>query len=268
MSKFKQNIKSIIELLHLGKFVDKLRYYQQYNLKKKEIQSFLSQHDEPMPTPFMIYETFKLDYDRYWQSGQEDAQWIAELVQPFMDLNDKRILDWGCGPARIIRHFPSLFPQATLFGSDYNAEYVQWCQDHITNIQFKKNELNPPLDIGKQSLDFVFSISIFTHLSENSHYQWIDEMYRVLDTNGIFFFTTHGDVTLRNLLDDEKIKYKHGELVVRGSVKEGYRMYCSYHPIPFIKKLLKNKFEVLKHIPGEVKEWGLSQDVWIVRKLE
>lgn len=267
MSKTKQNIKSLIEMLHLGKAVDKLRFYKQYYSKKNQIDSFVKKHDVPLPTPFMIYETFKLDYERYWNSGQEDAQWIIHSIAPFKDLNNKRILDWGCGPARVIRHFHNYLTDPTLFGSDYNIEYIQWCQKNIGNIEFKTNGLNPPLSFKANSFDMVYSISIFTHLSEKSHYLWMDEIYRVLDTDGIFFFTTHGDITQQNLLEDEILKYKKGEIVIRGSVTEGYRMYCAYHPIPFIKKLLKDKFQILKHIPGEKKEWGLSQDVWIVKKL-
>lgn len=267
MSSIKQSIKSIIEFLHLGKLVDKLRFYQQYLSNYSTISAFLKQHkSEAFPTPYMIYETFRLDYERYWKSGREDAEWVINLVTPFQYLTGKRILDWGCGPARVIRHFPKLL-NATFYGTDYNDKYVDWCKNNISGIDFRKNHLNPPLAFEINSLDFIYSISIFTHLSKESHFQWIDEMYRVLDKDGIFFFTSHGDITVRNLLAHEKEQYENGDIVVRGSVKEGYRMYCAYHPIPFIQKLLKNKFEVLLHIPGEEKDWGLEQDVWIVRKL-
>jgi hypothetical protein len=48
------------------------------------------------------------------------------------------ILDWGCGPGRIIRHLPALLPGSQITGSDYNAGTIAWCRVHLPGITFKK----------------------------------------------------------------------------------------------------------------------------------
>jgi len=269
MSRLKQSAKSLIKFFGLGQAVDKTRFYLQYIRQKDNIAAFKAAHpDVALPSPFMIYETFRLDYQRYYDSGKADAIAIYEEVKPYISLEGKAILDWGCGPGRIIRHFPSIIPSAQFYASDYNKEYVQWCHEHLKNITFKENQLSPPIPYDKSSIDFAYAISIFTHLSEEKHFEWIDEIHRLLKPGGIFYFTAHGDITRKNLLDNELIQYDKGELVERGNVKEGNRMFTAYHPTPFIEQLLGGKFQVLKHRKGVEKSWGLEQDVWIIRKNE
>lgn len=264
---WKQRLKNIIEFFGLGQWTDRLRFYYQYLRNRKKINAFRKENtDIPLPEPFMIYETFKLDYQRYLDAGKEDARWIYEESGPFIDLKNKIVLDWGCGPGRIIRHFPAIEPTAKFFGCDYNKAYVNWNQKNLKGISFAENNLLPPLPYTESSFDFAYAISIFTHLSEENHYLWIEELHRVLKPGGIFFFTTHGDITKKNLLEKERVQYDEGSLVVRGNVKEGNRMYTAYHPAPFMQDLLSSRFRILKHRQGEVKDWGLEQDVWIIQK--
>ena len=155
----------------------------------------------------------------------------------------------------------------TFYGSDYNAEYVEWCSKNIPDVTFKKNELDPPLPFNDRQFDLVYGISIFTHLSEQKHWEWFTEPMRVLKPGGILFITTHGDITRSNLTSSEDAVYEKGELVVRSNVKEGHRMYVAYQPISFMHKLFQDKARVLKHVPGSKQPWGLSQDVWVVEKI-
>ena len=65
MGSLKQFTKSLIEIAGLGKAVDRLRFYSQYIQKKAAITSYQKANPNlPLPTPFMIYETFRLDYER------------------------------------------------------------------------------------------------------------------------------------------------------------------------------------------------------------
>jgi ubiquinone/menaquinone biosynthesis C-methylase UbiE len=268
MGKLKQSIKSLINIFGLGQTIDKSRYYIQYFQQKGKINAFKAAHpDLVLPEPFMIYETFRLDYKRYLESGKADAIQIYEEVKPFISLENKAVLDWGCGPGRIIRHFPNIIPSAEFYASDYNKEYITWCQQNLKDINFKANQLSPPIPFPSNSIDFAYAISIFTHLSEQKHFDWINEMHRLIKPGGIFYFTAHGDITRKNLLENELAQYDKGELVERGNVKEGNRMFTAYHPSAFIHTLLSGKFKIVKHRKGVAKSWGLEQDVWIVQKV-
>lgn len=265
----KQKAKKVIEFLRLGKAADLARFQLEKRRNKSKNTSFLNNNpDVVLPEPFMIYETFNLNYEKYINTGREDAEWIKSEVENYISFKNSSILDWGCGPGRVIRHFPVIIDSSNkIMGCDYNHQYVDWCKQNLNEIHFFYNDLNPPLKLKEKSLDLVYGLSIFTHLSEDNHYAWINEMYRILKNDGILFITTHGEITKNNLLPSEINEFDNGELVIRGNIKEGYRMYCAYHPISFIEKIIKDKFLVLKHKPGEKKDWGLEQDLWILKKM-
>jgi SAM-dependent methyltransferase len=265
----KQLAVKILRSLGLIYVIDMLRYHKTRLQTAKKNEAYLAQHPGiAFPPPYMIYETFRLDYQRYYEKGRESAEWIKDEVSPFKELKNSRIYDWGCGPGRVIRHMPEVVNNGCEFyASDYNEAYVQWCQANLPGITVKKNELSPPLPFENELFDLVYGISIFTHLSEQKHYDWLNEHLRVLKQGGILFITTHGDITRANLTQEEDAIYQKGELVERANVKEGHRMYVAYQPIPFMHRLIKDKFRILKHTPGSRQSWGFSQDVWILEKI-
>lgn len=264
----KQQIKSIIRGLGLSKLADDIRYRYVYYKNKKKNDAFLKDHpQEQFPSPYMIYETFRLDYKIYYDDGLETAEWIKNEVKPYLNPSTKAILDWGCGPGRVIRHLPKVFGSYyKIYGTDYNQRYVDWCEQNLTGITFKKNGLYPPLLFDDDSMDLVYGISIFTHLSEDAHYKWIDELCRVTHSGGIILLTTHGNVTKQNLLPEEAAMFDAGQLVVRGS-KEGHRVFTAYHPDTFMHQLFEGKLQILKHTRGIILNNRPQQDVWILKKI-
>jgi SAM-dependent methyltransferase len=148
----------------------------------------------------------------------------------------------------------------SFYGTDYNKKYVAWCLGNLEDIHFKDNNLLAPLDFKESFLDFIYGISIFTHLSEELHYSWMQELTRVLKPNGILLLTTHGEVHTFKLLPKEEEVYNTGNLVLHGYKKEGNRLFTSYQSPQFFKNLCaKNNLEVLKHIPGEVKKQSATR---------
>ncbi len=78
----------------------------------------------------------------------------------------------------------------------------------------------------------------------------------------MLILTTHGEVHKFKLLPKEQELYDTGNLVVHAYKKEGNRLFASYQSPEFFKNLCnKNNLEVLKHIPGKVKNNKAQQDV-------
>jgi len=248
-------------------FADRLRFvYMRFSNRKLNREFKKKNQDVVLPPDYLMYESFQLDYHRYYVNGRITAEWLIDLVNPYIDFNDAEILDWGCGPGRIIRHLPSLVPDAkSYFGTDYNAKSIEWCQNNLKSITFAKNELSPPLPFDDSSVDMIYAISIFTHLSDSAHEDWLNELYRVLRPNGILFLTLHGDGFQVKLEPTELEVFKENKLVVRGQVKEGHRTFIAFHPSEFVRSWA-SKFEVLKHVPGKTELSAIEQDVWIFRK--
>jgi ubiquinone/menaquinone biosynthesis C-methylase UbiE len=152
------------------------------------------------------------------------------------------------------------------FGTDYNAKSISWCAENLKGIEFNANSLEAKLPYSDNFFDVIYGISIFTHLSEQAHFDWYKELYRILKPGGILFLTTQGDNFKVKLIPEELQKYETGELVIRGKVKEGHRTYSAFHPTKFMSHLFANA-EVLEHIqPKHENTAWIPQDIWIVKK--
>ncbi len=263
----KRFIKEVLRILGLMQAADRVRYYLMKWSNHKINKAFLKDNpDVVLPPDYLMYESFQLDYSRYYHNGKKTTEWLINLVKPYLPDGSTDILDWGCGPGRIIRHLPDVIPEAASYtGTDYNFRSIRWCKNNLPDIMFTTNELMPPLPFEPNSFDLVYGISIFTHLSEIAHEAWIDELHRIIRPKGLLFLTLHGNVFVSKLDAAEKEAFGNDELVVRGQVKEGHRTFIAFHPEEFVKRWA-GKFECLQHIPGEIENGKAAQDVWIFRK--
>jgi SAM-dependent methyltransferase len=264
-------LKKPIAALNLLTIVEQVNFFLEKWKNRKSNNDFKNKNPNvKLPPDFYLYETFTMNYEKFYTNGIPTAEWLFDSIKEFKDINNISVLDWGCGTGRIIRHLPLIGGiNNSYFGCDYNKKYVDWCSKNIAGVNFKLNNLNPPFSYENNSFDFIYGISIFTHLSEELHYSWMQELTRVLKPNGILLLTTHGEVHKFKLLPKEQEAYNTGNLVVHGYKKEGNRLFASYQSPQFFKSLCaKNNLEVLKHIPGEIKNNKAQQDVWVLKALK
>jgi SAM-dependent methyltransferase len=233
--------------------------------------AFRKKHpDISLPPDYTLYESFLMDYAKYYEDGFDSAQELVERVSPFCNCTSGKILDWGCGPARILRHLPNILGYKNqYFGTDYNPNTINWCKANIPGINFSINQINPPLPYQDQYFDLVYGFSVFTHLSEENHLRWSDELQRIIKPEGVVLVTTHGDAFLERLTTDEQMLYQRHQLVPRTKVKEGHRMYAAFQPPAFMRKVFtQSGFKVVDHIAGKkVNAVFISQDVWLLKRL-
>lgn len=260
-------VSTLIRKFGLIKLADRIRYYFHLFKTRKSRKSFKIKYaNVVLPPPYFLYETFSLNYFSYYEDGRDTAEWLLNYFSEYKKLENINILDWGCGPGRIIRHLPTLIGDSCrCYGSDYNAKYVEWCSKNIPNVSFSTNQLTPPLDYQSGMFDIIYGISIFTHLSEEMHYKWFDELMRVLKPGGILFLTLQGAVFKEKLTASEISQYNAGKLVVRANTLEGHRTYGAFQPDEFVYKLVGNN-NVLKHDSGSKSKGKPEQDVWIIQK--
>ena len=136
----------------------------------------------------------------YWNGGKAAAALIANLIRKYTPAAT-RVMEWGCGSARSLRHLPGLLPQGVAYcGSDYNPEAVAWCKANINEVSFVQNDLSPPLPLESNSFDVVYAISVLTHLSIAQQHAWLKELRRVLRPGGCLILTTHGEQSAKVLL--------------------------------------------------------------------
>ncbi|MBI9035774.1 MAG: class I SAM-dependent methyltransferase [Bacteroidales bacterium] len=266
----KGTLSNLFRSLGLMHLIDNIRYFYYKNKNKKANQEFKNKYPNiKLPPDYLIYESFQINYNEYYTKSRESAQWLIDNFRKHIPLESGNILDWGCGPGRIIRHFPELLGEKfNIYGTDYNERSIDWCKNNLENINFNHNGLEANLPYNENHFDVIFAISIFTHLSEEKHYEWFNELLRTMKPGGIFFFSTHGNAFFNKLSETEKRKFKNGEIIERGSVTEGHRVYTAFHPDAFMHKLLKD-VKILEHVEQPEPTTGKhQQDIWIIQKPE
>ena len=225
----------------------------------------------PADLAFDAYNHF--DWERYWEGGRFHAEFFAEAIRSALPEGPLRVLEWGCGPGRIIRHLPGLLADrgAALTGTDYNPRTIAWCREALPGISFAQNALMPPLPFADGSFDAVYNFSVFTHLSREVQLAWADELWRVLRPGGVMLCTTQGS-GYRHMLasEEERARYDAGELIVQGKYREGAKWFFAVHPPRFVHEQLLRRFEEVEALafPPEPGVRGdlLLQDVWRARK--
>lgn len=264
---FKSKLTILLRKLGLMHFADRLNFrYQKYKNRSSNRMFKEKNPDVILPPDYMIYESFQMNYENYYNDSVSTAEWLISYFEKYIELKNIKIFEWGCGPARIIRHLPKLLNHTCeIYGSDYNSKTIDWCKKNITDIHFSKNNLQPPLEFQNNFFDVIYATSVFTHLSEEMHYAWFEELKRICKQNGIIFLTTHGDNCKPKLTAVELKLFEAGKLVVRGNVEEGHRIFAAYQPPAFMRKLFSN-VELLEHVTREPEGNYIPQDVWIVRK--
>jgi ubiquinone/menaquinone biosynthesis C-methylase UbiE len=236
-----------------------------YGSKNKDYQK---QHPNfVFPSKYFLYETYRLDYKDYKEDGLATAKEILDWTTPYLSAPLK-ILEWGCGVSRIIRHIPALVPSnALVCGTDINKTMIDWNKQYIKQVQFSAIGYNPPTHFDDVQFNLVYALSVFTHIQVQQQKDWLAEMHRILSVNGIFLFTTHGKNFESNLSKKEKlILHTEGALTIDYSQK-GHRMMSSYNEYESFRNTIEKQFTIIAYYDGLQHPNIIGgQDMWIVRK--
>jgi SAM-dependent methyltransferase len=128
-----------------------------------------------------------------WEKlGPETKTALVSLLGPDWSFGGKRVLDFGCGAGRTLKHFLPEAEHAEFWGVDIDATSVQLLEDTVCPpLQVMRSEYMPPLDLDGDSFDLIWSISVFTHLTDNS-LPWLIELHRLLKPGGLLIATYMG----------------------------------------------------------------------------
>lgn len=131
------------------------------------------------------------------RSGYRTFDAMEEMLQSqantsLRDFNT--ILDFGCGCGRNIRSLKQMLPSSALYGCDIDEEAITWLKCNYRSVgEFNNNPPLPPTLYSDDMFDFIYSISIFTHLPEDMQFAWLEELKRITRHGGYLFLTTHGE---------------------------------------------------------------------------
>jgi 2-polyprenyl-3-methyl-5-hydroxy-6-metoxy-1,4-benzoquinol methylase len=222
----------------------------------------------PAPPPKLVYfVTSVWDIEYYYKSGIEGARCIQKtLGKNNLDISQfKAILDFGCGCGRVIRQWKDL-TDSRLFGTDYNAKLIEWCSKSLRFAEFSTNKLDEKLNYEDNKFDFIYAISVFSHMDMQLQDFWIRELGRVLRPNGYIYLTVLGSSRIPGLglTEKQRQQFQSGELIVINQKYCGTNHCGAVHPEQYVRNHLCKDFQIIDFIPDGATD--AKQDVYLIKK--
>jgi SAM-dependent methyltransferase len=101
-------------------------------------------------------------------------------------------MDFGCGAGRTLKHFLPDAEHAEFWGVDVDQTSIDLLRDTVSPpLHVLQSGYMPPLELESASFDLIWSISVFTHLTDNS-LPWLLELHRLLKPGGLLLATYMG----------------------------------------------------------------------------
>lgn len=193
------------------------------------------------------------------------------LNKDFTDFSN--ILDWGCGCGRLTRYF-NYIKNVSITGIDIDKDNIKWCQKHLPFGNFTCISEHTPTSYPDNCFDLIFGISIFTHLREETQFEWLRELHRIAKNDSILLMSVHGEeavklavLTIRHLIP---LKVK-GFLDIGpnpsldGIIRDDNYYRNIYHRKQYIQNKWAKYFQIINIIPGCI---GNHQDLIIMKKIK
>jgi SAM-dependent methyltransferase len=114
-----------------------------------------------------------------------------------------RVLDFGCGAGRMIRHLRSFAETSEVWGTDISAEHILWCKRNLSPpFRFATTTKVPHLPFEDRSFRLIYCGSVFTHIDDLAD-AWLLELSRILTPDGRLYVTIHDEHTVRLMEDGD-----------------------------------------------------------------
>jgi SAM-dependent methyltransferase len=145
---------------------------------------------------FMFIDSSPEEIASYAERGRNVVGLIEEaLAAAGKEIGDvERWLDFGCGYGRVLRFLLERVPPERVSASDVIAEGVEFCRSEFGVTGLRSRPELASVRLG--SFDFVYAVSVITHLDERNSVDFLRLLGDSLTEGGIALFTTHGGWSL------------------------------------------------------------------------
>ena len=140
-----QRVQHILRHTGLLRLVEKIRYIcsvLRYAIENRKFK--LNNPGYKVPPQSLAYDAYSApDYNFYKISGEKTAEALFEIVSHYLQNGVIDTLEWGCGPARVVRHIPHSFGARLnkVWGTDYNPESIKWCKKNVLGVSLSQVSL-------------------------------------------------------------------------------------------------------------------------------
>lgn len=221
----------------------------------------------PVPLNSDMRITSSKSIRHFYESGIRTYLPIAVCAKVLgIDLTEKiNVLDFGCGFGRQLLHFTKDYHKPNYFGCDVNQRAIKFIRAKYPQVESIVNNFDPPLPYESNFFDFVYSVSIFSHLNQEGQIRWLAELARVTKSNGYCFVTTEGLHTF-NMIPSNFWDGKAEELLkTEGIIYKEYSYFkkakSSESILPFLNSLpgISASYGTTVILPSYIRRhWGLA----------
>jgi SAM-dependent methyltransferase len=191
------------------------------------------------------------------------------------------ILDFGCGCGRLARMFKG--HPGTVTGCDIDPSHVAWINTNLPYMSAQLTEPNRALPFIDGQFDCVISISVFTHMDEESQFFYLNELARCTRSGAYLFLTTHGERALLRARSEAHIfemleipenllmraaksmaAGKHSFILQNGHLtNEKYRYGITFIPSNYIRSEWGRYFDIEGIVSGAIHDF---QDIIVCKR--
>lgn len=131
-------------------------------------------------------------FSEYEAVGRALRDVVVGALPDDWDFAGKRVLDFGCGAGRTLRHFVEEAGEAEFWGCDIDVPSIEWVNANLNPpIRAFVNDETPPLSRPDSSFGLIFAFSVFSHLTD-SWSAWLLELHRLLEPDGVLIVSFLG----------------------------------------------------------------------------
>jgi len=209
------------------------------------------------------------DLDGFLKVGKQCSQDIeAALKKNGKEFGSFRnILDFGCGCGRTFIYYKDYTKSARFYGTDIDADLISWCRSNLDFVECDVNMPLPPSKYASEMFDFIYAISVFTHLNEDYQFQWLAELKRITKPNAIVLLTILGEHCWRTLRTTDIIKIERDgfSFIIHNTMKGIFPNWyqTAYHTKKYIFENYPKYFKIIDYIPRGMTNF---QDIVLLEK--
>jgi SAM-dependent methyltransferase len=245
-----------------------LRAYEAYERTRFRDAGADLAGDLPLPpAKLRVLVCGSADPEYFLDAGRRHAELFQTMVRRAgADPSDwTAVLDFGVGCGRVARWWADVRGPA-IYGCDPNPELAHWTRAHLPFVNAAVSEADPPLPYADDSFDFVYALSIFTHLGERHSLPWMAELRRIIKPGGLLLLTVAGEAYRDRLERDEGARYDRGEEVVQFDTARGTNLCIAYHSPSYMENKVLVGFELVDTLPASQSgDARMPQDCYLVR---
>ena len=213
-------------------------------------RNYLKNCEIPIPPENMRNKVRKgatHEADFVFEGKQVYNELISILGSNNININKPlKIYEFGCGCGRVARYFMHK-TNIEFYGTDIDKELIHWCQNNLVFGEFHTNDYMPPLIYKSEYFDFVYSISVFTHLTLDAQRKWFEELHRITKSDG-FIVVSIIEKNPKQLRSGVKVDERQDTNIKRewlGKESCPSIYYTAYHTIEYLRNEYADLFEIV-----------------------